>query len=320
MAAVSIRKRCTDTAPRTKDQGHLHLWLHLKDGFNKKGKMTQNHNFSITRDVGFSQFFFKSYFRSLRSLLVRQLEQQHGRPTWATSLDRSSCVVLTATEGDGLLPMCSGLVERYNRAGEAPPKVLYVDRDCCSATGKGKAAALFAEWDQLAVRLDVWHFMRRFAVGVTTDCHPLYSVFMKNLSACIFEWDASDVERLKEAKRSSGCQPTSKELARHCRRRTRGAQETKQLIEKLLRDFRGRQTPWASSFWTRRGCRRSGVSSSATSNVSRTLQEYSCTGRLVRWPREVSFCQSTAVHVARRPWSHSTCTWIASCQVCITQQ
>ncbi len=94
MAAVSIRKRCTDTAPRTKDQGHLHLWLHLKDGFNKKGKMTQNHNFSITRDVGFSQFFLKSYFRSLRSLLVRQLEQQHGRPTWATSLDRSSCVSL----------------------------------------------------------------------------------------------------------------------------------------------------------------------------------------------------------------------------------
>ncbi len=94
MAAVSIRKRCTDTAPRTKDQGHLHLWLHLKDGFNKKGKMTQNHNFSITRDAGFSQFFLKSYFRSLRSLLVRQLEQQHGRPTWATSLDRSSCVSL----------------------------------------------------------------------------------------------------------------------------------------------------------------------------------------------------------------------------------
>ncbi len=147
--------------------------------------------------------------------------------------------VLTASEGDGLLPMCSGIVERYRRAGEAPPKVLYVDRDCCSATGKGKAAALFTEWDQLAVRLDVWHFMRRFAVGVTTDSHPLYSTFMRNLSACIFEWDASDVERLKEAKHSTGCQPTAKELARHCRRRTRGAQETKQLIGKLLKDFRG---------------------------------------------------------------------------------
>ncbi|KAL0147531.1 hypothetical protein M9458_057159, partial [Cirrhinus mrigala] len=39
----------------------------------------------------------------------------------------------------------------YRRAGEASPKVLYVDRDCYSATGKGKAAALFAEWEQLAV-------------------------------------------------------------------------------------------------------------------------------------------------------------------------
>ncbi len=142
--------------------------------------------------------------------------------------------VLMASEGNGLLPMCSGILERYRRAGEAPPKVLYVDWDSCSATGK--AAALFAEWGQLAVRLDVWHFMWRFAVGVTTDSHPLYSVFMKNLSACIFEWDA---ERLKEAKRSTGCQPTSKEIARHCHRRTRGAQETKQLIEKLLKDFMG---------------------------------------------------------------------------------
>ncbi|XP_056324795.1 uncharacterized protein LOC130237794 [Danio aesculapii] len=147
--------------------------------------------------------------------------------------------VLTEAEGDGLLPMCSGLVERYRRAGEVPPQLLYVDRDCCSATGKGKAAAMFTEWDQLIVRLDIWHFMRRFAVGVTTDSHPLYASFMKRLTACIFEWDASDVEKLMEAKRSTGCQPTAKELAKHCRRRTRGAQETMQLIEKLLQDFMG---------------------------------------------------------------------------------
>ncbi len=74
---------------------------------------------------------------------------------------------------------------------------------------------------------------------MTTDSHPLYGPFMKRLTACIFEWDASDVERLKEAKRSTGCQPTAKELAKHCRRRTRGTQETKQLIEKLLKDFMG---------------------------------------------------------------------------------
>ncbi|XP_056328978.1 uncharacterized protein LOC130241304 isoform X1 [Danio aesculapii] len=166
-----------------------------------------------------------------------------GTAAWVTDVGNEFgqvlMCVLTEAEGDGLLPMCSGLVERYRRAGEVPPQLLYVDRDCCSATGKGKAAAMFTEWDQLIVRLDIWHFMRRFAVGVTTDSHPLYASFMKRLTACIFEWDASDVEKLMEAKRSTGSQPTAKELAKHCRRRTRGAQETMQLIEKLLQDFMG---------------------------------------------------------------------------------
>lgn len=47
------------------------------------------------------------------------------------------------------------------------------------------------------------------------------------------------MERLKEAKQSTGCQPTAKELAKHCHCCTRGTQETKQLIEKLLNDFMG---------------------------------------------------------------------------------
>lgn len=113
------------------------------------------------------------------------------------------------TEADGLFPVCSGLMERYRRAGETPPQVLYVDRDCCSARGKEKVAAMFSEWDQLIVRLDLWHFMRRFAVGVTTDIHSLYGPFMKLLTARIFEWDASDVERLKEAKQATGCEHTA---------------------------------------------------------------------------------------------------------------
>lgn len=48
--------------------------------------------------------------------------------------------VLTVSEGDSLLAMCSGIVECDRRAGEALSKVLYVDRDCCSTTGKSKAA------------------------------------------------------------------------------------------------------------------------------------------------------------------------------------
>ena len=88
---------------------------------------------------------------------------------------------------------------RYADAGVPPPKLLYVDRDCCSGAGRSRAAAMFHKWEELVVRLDVWHLMRRFAVGVTTDSHQLYGLFMAKLSACIFEWDAADVARLREA-------------------------------------------------------------------------------------------------------------------------
>lgn len=41
--------------------------------------------------------------------------------------------VLTVAEGRrALKPMCEGLMKRYKTHGEQPPKVLYVDRDCCS--------------------------------------------------------------------------------------------------------------------------------------------------------------------------------------------
>ncbi|XP_064815580.1 uncharacterized protein LOC135531470 [Oncorhynchus masou masou] len=110
--------------------------------------------------------------------------------------------VLTAAEGEGLLPMAAGLMERYRLAGVAPPQLMYVDRDCCSSFGGSKTAAMFNDWDQLVVRLDIWHLMGRFASGVTTESHQLYGPFMRQLSACIFEWDAGDVRRLLKAKRS----------------------------------------------------------------------------------------------------------------------
>ena len=71
---------------------------------------------------------------------------------------------------------------------------------------------------------------------------------MGSLSSCIFEWDEMDYEKLMEAKRGqlknagvSDPSPsairkavTRKELARHCRRRTRGTTETVELIEALI--------------------------------------------------------------------------------------
>ena len=40
--------------------------------------------------------------------------------------------VLTDNEGDDLDDMAEGLMQRYIGANIPPPKVLYVDRDCCS--------------------------------------------------------------------------------------------------------------------------------------------------------------------------------------------
>ncbi|ROL44116.1 Zinc finger BED domain-containing protein 1 [Anabarilius grahami] len=59
---------------------------------------------------------------------------------------------------------------------------------------------LFRPW-KCIVRLDIFHFMRRFNCGLTTEHHPLYGTFCSKLSSCIFEWDQEDVKELKAAKR-----------------------------------------------------------------------------------------------------------------------
>ncbi|XP_055763318.1 uncharacterized protein LOC129839740 isoform X1 [Salvelinus fontinalis] len=179
----------------------------------------------------------------------------HGTAAWATNVGNEYgqvlITVLTDSEGEGLLDMAAGLQQRYSRAGVAPPKLLYVTRDCCALMGKGKTAAIFSQWDELIVRLDVWHLIRRFVGGVTTESHPLYALFLRRLSSCMLVWCAEDVERLLEAKRGelkeshitglSDAQVMKrislKEMARHCRRRTRGAEETERLIGELLETF-----------------------------------------------------------------------------------
>jgi hypothetical protein len=90
--------------------------------------------------------------------------------------------------------------------------------------------------------------MRRMASGCTTEAHQMYSLYMSKLSACIFEWDNEDLQRLCAAKRAELAQAgltglsegdiqrrlSRKELALHCRRSTRGVDETTNLIDQLI--------------------------------------------------------------------------------------
>lgn len=118
-------------------------------------------------------------------------------------------------------------------------------------TGAPPVLIWFRPW-KTQVRLDIFHFMRRFTCGLTTEHHPLYGIFCSKLSSCIFEWDQDDIGRLKEAKRSelkekhAGHAPTevqvlanisSSELARHCRRRTLGVEKIRGLIDGLLKSM-----------------------------------------------------------------------------------
>ncbi|XP_019747785.1 uncharacterized protein LOC109529068 [Hippocampus comes] len=182
---------------------------------------------------------------STKKLTKKLAGESAGTAAWVTNVGNEYgqvlMSVLTAAEGEGLSAMAEGLVRRYKDAGKPPPEVLYVDRDCCSVTGKSKIHDTFGQWDRLVVRLDVWHLMRRIARGVNTDAHLLYGPFMARLASAIFEWDERDLERLKRAKQAAqdGGRVVlkAKELERHCRRRTRGAEETERLVQEVLDHF-----------------------------------------------------------------------------------
>ena len=179
--------------------------------------------------------------------------QAANSASWAVNVgnERGEIVhsVLTGSEGiPALQKLADGLINRYSRAGQPPPVLLYTDRDCCCTNGPSKYQILFQKWDGIRVRLDIWHYIRRLAGGCSTESHPLYGTFMAGLSACIFEWDSGDYQLLMQAKRAeliaAGIPNPSgdavkkaikkEELARHCRRKTRGVEQTMELIEELL--------------------------------------------------------------------------------------
>ncbi len=161
--------------------------------------------------------------------------------------------VVTAGEGAGLELLAQGIVQRYQAANVEPPAVIYVDRDCCVTSGNTpKLLQHFHPWKCTLV-LDVFHFIARFGAGVTSNSHPLYTVFVQHLSGCIFEWNKADVENLRGAKAAEleaegrlNVTPAAldraiskKELVLHCRRDVRPPEAIEAAIQKLLESLDG---------------------------------------------------------------------------------
>ena len=204
--------------------------------------------------------------------------------------------VMTDCEGEGLEKMAHGLVKRYADADQTPPILLYIDRDCCSDSGCPKVKTMFAPWD-IKVRLDIWHFMRRFAVGLTSEMHPLAGTFLQRLSSCIFEWDANDIQRLRTAKckelQDTGHHhPTSqevdaaltrKEMARHCRRRTRGIEATASSIHSLIGNMKDMSDLLGTKLMNYdRMCAIWNVQKKHISCIQAAIQLYTKTGHLMK--------------------------------------
>ncbi|XP_029980231.1 uncharacterized protein LOC115412079 [Sphaeramia orbicularis] len=132
-----------------------------------------------------------------------------GTAEWCTNVGNEMGQVLTSVitceeSLDKLLPMARGLTERYRRAGEPAPELMYVDRGCCRKQGVSSVEQLFQEWTDsgMMVRLDIFHWIHRFDAALRTDHHSKYALFKSALSAAVFAYNKDDVALLLQAVRA----------------------------------------------------------------------------------------------------------------------
>lgn len=88
-----------------------------------------------------------------------------GTMQWMTTLNNEEgqvlIIVLTAMEGSGFDLMAKGLVKRYAQAGQIPPKLQYIDCDCCKGTGgETKLKERSHGWMNI-VQLDIYKVLLR---------------------------------------------------------------------------------------------------------------------------------------------------------------
>ena len=82
-----------------------------------------------------------------------------------------TCILMTA-DGTRLQAMGHVLAWRFKEAHVDPPKVLYVNRDCCGPA----AGRLFPGWKNIQIRVHFWHLMRHFTRGVIAQSRAVLGV------------------------------------------------------------------------------------------------------------------------------------------------
>ena len=183
-----------------------------------------------------------------------------GTAEWCTNvgneLNQVLTSVLTCEESvEKLQPMAQGLMDRYSRAGESPPELMYVDRGCCRVHGVSSIEKLFSDWvdSGMVIRLDIFHWIHRFDAALRSDHHPKYALFKSALSAAVFAYNKDDMALLIKAIRAGSttkynslsdgeviARYVSKDDLKHfVRRVTVGAHETYTRVQSAIDALKG---------------------------------------------------------------------------------
>ncbi len=94
--------------------------------------------------------------------------------------------------------------------------------------------------NNIVVKQDLFHCLRRFSRECTSEHHPLFSTFCQLLSAAFSVVDQEDLSRLQDAYRFCGihpANPTKQHIREHCRTTIPQPTELLDRVEKVLKHF-----------------------------------------------------------------------------------
>lgn len=181
-----------------------------------------------------------------------------------------SWVMVQSETEKSLEPMYQGLAKRYSNAGVEKAGFHWMDRDCCApfkipdcipgehlhwdawkttpsivagATSgplENTCASRSYLNNNIVVKQDLFHCLRRFSRECTSEHHPLFSTFCQLLSAAFSVVDQEDLSRLQDAYRFCGihpANPTKQHIREHCRTTIPQPTELLDRVEKVLKHF-----------------------------------------------------------------------------------
>ncbi|XP_057709694.1 uncharacterized protein LOC130927717 isoform X2 [Corythoichthys intestinalis] len=199
-------------------------------------------------------------FDSTRKICKKLSGEGKGTAAWCTNVGNEQgqilTSVLTCAESLTMLrPMALGLMDRYQKAGEAAPELMYVDRGCCRSRGLSAVGQLFDSWADsgMIVRLDAFYWIHSFDAALLTNHHAKYSLFKSALSAAVFAYNKDDMALLVESERAghhtgyrtlTDIEVVEKllrkdHLKHYVRRITVGAQETFRRVQRAIDILKG---------------------------------------------------------------------------------